>query len=135
MSGGLLLLVIVALIYFRPPTWPIWLVGVVVAFGAVEAATRGRMRSYLYGVTIALAILNAAILLYEFWFAGVATGAGRAGRADDPRQPARGLWRIVQNGWDPSANSEKRGTLRVLALRVSVVHELAFRSRSGRKAP
>ncbi len=66
-SGGLLLLVIVALLYFRPPTWPIWLVGVVVAFGAVEAGTRGRIRSYLYGVTIALAILNAAILLYEFW--------------------------------------------------------------------
>ncbi|MCO5213037.1 MAG: hypothetical protein M9936_25345 [Caldilinea sp.] len=66
-SGGLLLLVIVALLYFRPPTWPIWLVGVVVAFGAVEAGTRGRIRGYLYGVTIALAILNATILLYQFW--------------------------------------------------------------------
>src|SRR5690606_35249944 len=42
-SGGLLLLVIVGLIYFRPPTWPVWLVGVAVAFGAVEAGTRGRM--------------------------------------------------------------------------------------------
>lgn len=67
-SGGLLLLVIVGLIYFRPPTWPIWLVGVAVAFGAVEAGTRGRIRSYLYGVTIALVILNAGILLYQFWF-------------------------------------------------------------------
>ena len=67
-SGGLLLLVILALISFRPPTWPIWLVGVAVAFGAVEAMTRGRIRSYLYGVTIALALLNASILLYEFWF-------------------------------------------------------------------
>lgn len=67
-SGGLLLLVIVGLIYFRPPTWPVWLVGVAVAFGAVEAGTRGRMRSYLYGVTIALVILNAGILLYQFWF-------------------------------------------------------------------
>ncbi len=68
MSGGLLLLVIVGLVYFRPPTWPIWLVGVIVAFGAVEAGTRGRIRSYLYGVTIALAILNAGILLYQFWY-------------------------------------------------------------------
>ncbi|MBE2238571.1 MAG: hypothetical protein IAE81_12335 [Caldilineaceae bacterium] len=67
-SGGLLLLVIVALLFFRPPTWPLWLAGVIVAFGAVEAGTRGRMRSYLYGVTIVLAVLNAAILLYEFWF-------------------------------------------------------------------
>lgn len=67
-SGGLLLLTIVALIFFRPPTWPIWLAGVVMAFGAVEAATHRSLRSYLYGVTIALAILTAAILLYEFWF-------------------------------------------------------------------
>jgi len=67
-SGGLLLLAIVALIYFRPPTWPIWLAGVVVAFGTVEAATQRTLRSYLYGLTIALAILTAAILLYEFWF-------------------------------------------------------------------
>lgn len=41
--------------------------GVVAAFGAVEAATRRDMRNYLYDVTIALAILNAAILLYQFW--------------------------------------------------------------------
>ena len=67
-SGGLLLLVIVVLFYLRPPTWPIWLVGVAVAFGAVEAVTRGRVRSYLYRVTIALAILNVSILLYQFWF-------------------------------------------------------------------
>ncbi|MFO7634296.1 MAG: hypothetical protein R6W76_17235 [Caldilinea sp.] len=67
-SGGLLLLAIVALIFFRPPTWPIWLAGVIVAFGAVEAATHRSLRSYLYGLTIALAILTAAILLYEFWF-------------------------------------------------------------------
>jgi hypothetical protein len=56
-----------ALVYLRPPRWPIWLVGVVAAFGAVEAATRRDMRNYLYDVTIALAILNAAILLYQFW--------------------------------------------------------------------
>ena len=70
-SGGLLLLIIVGLIYFRPPTWPIWLVGVIVAFGAVEAATHRSLRSYLYGLTIALVILTAAILLYEFWFAAI----------------------------------------------------------------
>ena len=66
-SGGLLLLIVVGLVYFRPPTWPLWLVGVAVAFGAVEAATRGRLRGYLYGLTIALAIFTFAILLYEFW--------------------------------------------------------------------
>jgi hypothetical protein len=70
-SGGLLLLIVVGLVYFRPPTWPLWLVGVLVAFGAVEAATRGRLLSYLYGLTIALAILNAAILIYEFWVLGI----------------------------------------------------------------
>ncbi len=73
-SGGLLLLVIVGLIYFRPPTWPIWLVGVVAAFGAVEASTRGRIRGYLYGVTIALVIFNAGILLYQFWFQALVLG-------------------------------------------------------------
>jgi len=66
-SGGLLVLVIVALLYLRPPTWPIWLVGAATAFGAVESATRGRIRGYLYRMTIVLAILNAGILLYQFW--------------------------------------------------------------------
>jgi hypothetical protein len=66
-SGGLLLLIVVGLVFLRPPTWPLWLVGVAVAFGAVEAAAQGRLRGYLYGLTIALAIFNAAILLYEFW--------------------------------------------------------------------
>jgi hypothetical protein len=70
-SGGLLLLAIVALIFFRPPTWPLWLAGIIAAFGAVEAATRRRLRSYLYGLTIALAILTTAILLYEFWFVAI----------------------------------------------------------------
>ena len=70
-SGGLLLLIVVGLVYFRPPTWPFWLVGVLVAFGAMEAATRGRLRSYLYGLTIALAIFNGAILLYEFWLEAI----------------------------------------------------------------
>ena len=70
-SGGLLLLIVVGLVSVRPPTWPLWLVGVAVAFGAVEAAAHGRLRGYLYGLTIALAIFNAAILLYEFWPAAI----------------------------------------------------------------
>ena len=68
-----MLLIVVALVYFRPPTWPLWLVGVAVAFGGVEAATRGRLRGYLYGLTIALGVLNAAILLYEFWVLAIVT--------------------------------------------------------------
>lgn len=70
-SGGLLLLTIVALIFFRPPTWPVWLAGIVLIFGAVEAATRQSLSLYLYGVTILLALLTAAILLYEFWFVSI----------------------------------------------------------------
>ncbi len=70
-SGGLLLLLIVALVYFRPPNWPIWLVGISVAFGAIEAVTRRRIGGFLYGVTIALAILNAIILLYQFWLLAI----------------------------------------------------------------
>ena len=70
-SGGLLLLIVVGLVYFRPPTWPLWLVGVLVASGAVEAATRGGLRSYLYGLTIALAFFNGAILLYAFWLEAI----------------------------------------------------------------
>ena len=70
-SGGLLLLLVVILVFFRPPTWPYWLAGVLVAFGAIEAATRHHLRGFLYGLTIALAILTASILLYEFWALGL----------------------------------------------------------------
>lgn len=84
-----------ALVYLRPPRWPIWLVGVVAAFGAVEAATRRDAQLSLrcdhraghpQRRHPALSILAAC----------AGAGVGRARDLDDLRQPARGLWRVVR---------------------------------------
>ena len=71
MSGGLLLLIVVGLIFFRPPTWPLWLVGVLIAFGAVEAATCRRLRGYPSRPDDRAGIFTVAILIYEFWFLAI----------------------------------------------------------------
>lgn len=70
-SGGLLLLSIVALIVYHPPHWPYWIVAVGVVFGAIESATRGRFAGYLLACAIVLAIATAIILLYVFWWLAI----------------------------------------------------------------
>lgn len=67
-SGGLLLLLIAGAFVWRPSNWPLWLVGIAAGFGAIEAATRRRLQSYLLGLTITLALITAGILLVQFWW-------------------------------------------------------------------
>ena len=66
-SGGLLIVAVIGLLYLRPGGWLFWLVGVMVAFGAVEAVARKRVGRFLYGLVVGLALVNALILLFEFW--------------------------------------------------------------------
>ena len=58
---------IVALVYFRPPSWPLWIAGILIFFGAVDAATRGRLTTFLLRLAIVLALVTSAILLFRFW--------------------------------------------------------------------
>lgn len=67
-SGGLLFIVLTALVVLRPPEWPLWLVIAGIAFGAVEATTQRRLLPYLLGVSIFLAVVTSIILFVEFWW-------------------------------------------------------------------
>jgi hypothetical protein len=67
-SGGVILLLIIPIVYFRPTYWFLWLIGVAVLFGAIDAFTRGKLAIFLLRLTIMLALLTSAILLWEFWW-------------------------------------------------------------------
>jgi len=73
-SGGLLLLLVAALIYVRPPYWPVWLAGIAVLFGALDAAVRGKLASYLIRLTVVLALVTSGLLLFRFWLPVVILG-------------------------------------------------------------
>lgn len=73
-SGGFILLLIVALVYLQPPSWPFWLVGITIVFGGVDAATRGRLPHFLLQLAILLALLNSALRLYRFWWLALILG-------------------------------------------------------------
>ena len=66
-SGGLILLLVVALVYWRPSDWLFWLLTMIVLFGALDAVTRDRLGNFLIYLAMVLAIYTAAILIYEFW--------------------------------------------------------------------
>jgi hypothetical protein len=67
-SGGVLLLLLVALLVFTPGSWLTWVVLVGVIFFGIEAAVRDRLGSYLLNLAIVLALINTVVLLYEFWW-------------------------------------------------------------------
>ena len=73
-SGGLILLLMVGLVYFRPPNWLLWLVGIGVLFGALDATTRGRLPNFLIRLTMTLALLTSGLLLYRFWPLAIVLG-------------------------------------------------------------
>ena len=73
-SGGLLLLLVAALIYVRPAYWPVWLAGIAVLFGALDAAVRGKLASYLIRLTVVLALVTSGLLLYRFWLPALILG-------------------------------------------------------------
>ena len=58
---------LVFLIVLRPPFWPSLIVGVLLVFGAIEAATRGRLTNYLLTTVIIPAIIASVILVVEYW--------------------------------------------------------------------
>jgi hypothetical protein len=66
-SGALALLIFVSLLIERPSYWWAWAIGVGTVFGAVEAATRGRITNYLLSVVVVLAAITTLILIGEFW--------------------------------------------------------------------
>ena len=66
-SGALTLLALFGLFLSRPQHW-LWLsVVVVLCVGGVEAATRRRLADYLVTVTVFLAFVTGAILVWQFW--------------------------------------------------------------------
>lgn len=66
-SGALALLTVFLLLVIHPPWWLLWIFGILVILGAVEAAARQRIINYLINVVIILAVLTTIILIYEFW--------------------------------------------------------------------
>jgi hypothetical protein len=67
-SGALLLLLFVgAIVVASPSQWPLIVVALIAGFGAVEAATRGRLGDFLLGTVVVLAVVTGAVLVWEFW--------------------------------------------------------------------
>lgn len=73
-SGGLIVLLMVGVIYFRPANWPVWLAVVIVLFGGLDALSRGRLEPFLIRLSILLALLTSAILLFRFWPLAIVLG-------------------------------------------------------------
>ncbi len=67
LSAALALLILVLLVVITPPYWWLWTIGVGVAFGSVEAATRGRVDDFLLSSVIFLASIATLILIWEYW--------------------------------------------------------------------
>ncbi len=74
MSGGLILLLMLGLAYFRPSAWPIWLIISMVFFGAVEATTRAHLTTFLLRLTVLLSLVTTALLIYRFWLPAIVLG-------------------------------------------------------------
>jgi hypothetical protein len=67
-SGGVFLAAIVALMVLRPSNAILWFVLFGVVFLGVEQALHGRLDSYLLNVTIILAFVTSAILIWHYWW-------------------------------------------------------------------
>ena len=66
-SGALALMAFGYLLVTTPRNWLLWAVAAALAFGAIDAWARSRLARYLSTVIIALAIICAVILFFEFW--------------------------------------------------------------------
>jgi hypothetical protein len=66
-SGALALLTVFFLLIIHPPLWLLWILGILVVLGAVEAAARQHIINYLINVVITLAVLTSIVLIYEYW--------------------------------------------------------------------
>ena len=68
LSGGLLLLAVVALFALRPAYLIGWILLLGLIFFGIEAAVRGYLGNYLLNIAIILAIFTAGVLIFEFWW-------------------------------------------------------------------
>jgi hypothetical protein len=73
-SGGVILLLILPILYIQPASWPFWLVGIIFIFGAVDSATRGQLPTYLLRLTLFFSILTSLILFVHFWWLVIILG-------------------------------------------------------------
>jgi hypothetical protein len=67
-SGGVMLLALVGLLYFHPDGWPIWLAVALVSILAVEATVRGRLINFLLSTTMVLGVITALVLMADFFW-------------------------------------------------------------------
>lgn len=67
LSGGITLLVLLALVLIRPDHWLWWSIVVIMVMGGIEAGTRRDLADYLINVTVFLALLSGVILVVQFW--------------------------------------------------------------------
>jgi hypothetical protein len=67
LSGGLAIAAFALLVTVRPDHWLYIVAAVFAAFGAMEAILARRLSNYLMNLAIGLAVISAAILLFEFW--------------------------------------------------------------------
>jgi hypothetical protein len=73
-SGGLLLLALVGLLFFHPDGWPIWLAVALFTILSVEATVRGRLVNFLLTTTIVLGVATALVLVVDFFWLLVVLG-------------------------------------------------------------
>ncbi len=66
-SGGVTLMAFGYLLIYRPSNWLLLAIVVAVVFGLIDSLARGRVDRYLVNITVLLAVINAVILLFEFW--------------------------------------------------------------------
>jgi len=67
-SGGVLLLALVGLLFFHPDGWPIWLAVALFSILAVEAVVRGRLVNFLLTATMVLGVITALVLVVDFFW-------------------------------------------------------------------
>lgn len=67
-SGGLLLLVFLALVLVDSSRWLLWTVLVLAVFIGLEETVRGRMARFLLNLSVVMAVITSLVLVYEFFF-------------------------------------------------------------------
>ncbi len=67
-SGALAILLLIGLLYFRPPGWLFWIPGFFLGFAMIEALNRRRLGRFLLNSVIVLAVVASTILVVEFWW-------------------------------------------------------------------
>jgi hypothetical protein len=67
-SGGLLLLVFLAMVLIDSSRWLLWTVLVLAVFIGLEETVRGRITRFLLNLSVLMAVITTLVLVYEFLF-------------------------------------------------------------------